>query len=112
MVTGGRLGLSPATRDRFGTLRLTTIGRRTGEKRKVIVGYLEDGPNLVLLAMNGWADAEPAWWLNLQGHPHASVELSGATREVTARVATEDERSRLWAKSTAPWTAAFGDLDS
>lgn len=112
MVTGGRLGLSPATRDRFGTLRLTTIGRRTGEERKVIVGYLEDGPNLVLVAMNGWADPAPAWWLNLQGHPDASVELSGGTREVTARVATEDERSRLWAMSIAPWTAAFGDLES
>lgn len=47
MVTGGRLGLTSATRDRFGTLRLATIGRRTGEERKVIVGYLEDGPNLV-----------------------------------------------------------------
>jgi deazaflavin-dependent oxidoreductase (nitroreductase family) len=77
-----------------------------------MVGYLEDGPNLVLVAMNGWADPAPAWWLNLQGHPDASVELSGGTREVTARVATDDERSRLWAKSIAPWTATFGDLES
>jgi hypothetical protein len=29
-------------------------------------GYYEDGPNLVTLAMNGWADEDPAWWLNLQ----------------------------------------------
>ena len=26
-------------------------------------------PDLVTMAMNGWADAEPAWWLNLQAQP-------------------------------------------
>ena len=43
-------GRSPAG---FGTMRLTTIGRRTGRARPVIVGYVADGPNLVTLAMNG-----------------------------------------------------------
>jgi len=64
----------------------------------VIVGYFEDGPNLVTLAMNGWADPEPAWWLNLQAHPDASVELVGESRPVTARAAEGAERSRLWAR--------------
>jgi hypothetical protein len=54
-----------------GAMRLTTIERRTGRAHPVIVGYLEDGPNLVTMAMNGWDDAEPAWWLNLQAHPIA-----------------------------------------
>ena len=40
-----------------------------------MLGYNEDGPNLVALAVNAWADAEPAWWLNLQAHPDAIVEL-------------------------------------
>jgi deazaflavin-dependent oxidoreductase (nitroreductase family) len=79
-------------------LRLRTIGRRTGEERWCILVYLEDGPNLVLVAMNGWADPAPAWWLNLQAHPDARVDLSEGSREVTARVATQDERARLWAK--------------
>jgi len=47
-------------------MRLTTTGRRTGQEGSVILGYVEDGPNLVTMAMNGWADGEPAWWLNLQ----------------------------------------------
>ena len=34
--------------------------------------------------MNGWADPEPAWWLNLRAHPDATVELPGGTRDVTA----------------------------
>ena len=44
---------------KWGALRLTTRGRRSGERRSVIVGYYEDGPNLVSMAMNGWRDAEP-----------------------------------------------------
>jgi deazaflavin-dependent oxidoreductase (nitroreductase family) len=77
-------------------MRLTTTGRRTGQERSVILGYYEDGPNVVTMAMNGWADDEPAWWLNLQAHPVASVDLPGGRRMVRGRAAEGDERSRLW----------------
>ena len=68
-VTGGRFGLRSATADRWGMLRLRAVGRRSGEPRSVILGYFEDGPNLVTMAMNGWARPEPAWWLNLKAQP-------------------------------------------
>jgi len=42
-------------------------------------------------------EAEPAWWLNLQAQPDATLELKGASRAVRARAATGDERARLWA---------------
>jgi deazaflavin-dependent oxidoreductase (nitroreductase family) len=96
-ATGGRRGLWPPRRDKWGALRLTTTGRRSGEPRSVILGYFEDGPNLVSMAMNGWGAAEPAWWLNLQAHPRAVVELAGGTRrEVVGRAAGGAERERLW----------------
>ena len=95
--TGGRFGLTrPQPGAKFGMLRLSTVGRRSGEHRVAIVGYLEDGPNLVTLAMNGWAEAEPAWWLNLQAHPDTTVELADGPRAVRARAALGDERDRLW----------------
>lgn len=97
-VTGGRMGVWRAKPNRWGALSLTTTGRRTGRDRDVIVGYLHDGPNLVALAMNGWADGEPAWWLNLQAHPDAKVVLADGPRLVRARAAQGDERSRLWAR--------------
>jgi deazaflavin-dependent oxidoreductase (nitroreductase family) len=97
-VTGGRLGLRRATDARWGMMRLRTIGRRTGEERSAILGYFEDGPDLVTMAMNGWADPEPAWWLNLKAHPDASVDLPGESRAVHARAAGPDERPRLWAR--------------
>jgi hypothetical protein len=63
-----------------------------------IVGYYEDGENLVSLAMNGWGKDEPAWWLNLQSDPEAVVVLAEGPRPVRARAAAGRERERLWAK--------------
>jgi deazaflavin-dependent oxidoreductase (nitroreductase family) len=93
-------------------MRLTTIGRRTGQERSVILGYFEDGPNLVTLAMSGWADGEPAWWLNLQAHPETSVDLIDGRRMVRGRAAegapNRSFRQPTWpvvdivVKSTAP----------
>jgi len=97
-VSGGRLGLRSARADRWGMLRLRTVGRRSGEERTAILGYFEDGPDLVTMAMNGWADPEPAWWLNLQAHPDARIDLTSESRTVRARAANGDERARLWAK--------------
>ena len=96
-VTGGRFGLRQAKVDRWGMLRIRTVGRRTGAERTAILGYLDDGPNVITLAMNGWAEPEPAWWLNLQENPHARIDLAGGSRSVDARAAEGEERARLWA---------------
>jgi F420H(2)-dependent quinone reductase len=106
--TGGRFGLRTATADHQGMMRLRTVGRRTGEERKAILAYFEDGPDLVTMAMNGWADPEPAWWLNLQAQPDVTVDLPGGSRAVRARAADKDERPRLWAM----WATYDKDLDA
>ncbi|HSL12507.1 MAG TPA: nitroreductase family deazaflavin-dependent oxidoreductase [Actinomycetota bacterium] len=96
-ATRGRKGLWRPRVGKWGALRLTTTGRRSGEPRSVIIGYFEDGPNLVSMAMNGWGAPEPAWWLNLQAHPEAVVELAGSGRRaVLGRAAVGEERERLW----------------
>ena len=107
-LTFGRLGLWAPKPNRWGTMRLTTVGRRSGKERSVILGYYEDGPNLFTLAMNGWADPEPAWWLNLQAQPDATVDLVGEARAVRARAAQGAERSRLWAR----WSDIDRQLDA
>jgi F420H(2)-dependent quinone reductase len=106
-LTRGRRGLWRPTATKWGTMRLTTTGRRTGQERSAILGYYEDGPNLVTLAMNGWAEAEPAWWLNLQAHPDARVDLAGGSRAVRGRAAAGEERARLWAR----WRDLGDDVD-
>ena len=95
-LTGGRMGLRPVTETTWGMMRLKTIGRKSGQERAAILGYYEDGPNLVTMAMNGWGKPEPAWWLNLQAHPDTTVELHDRTLAVHGRAATSEERPRLW----------------
>ncbi len=107
-LTGGRLGLWRPRRDGWGTMRLTTVGRRTGIERSVMVGYFEDGPNLVTMAMNGWGEGEPAWWLNLQAHPDVRVDLRDGQRLVTGRAASGEERERLWSR----WRQIDKNLDA
>jgi len=107
-VSGGRLGLYPPKPGGWGTMRLRTIGRRSGRERIAILGYVEDGDNLVTLAMNGWGEPEPAWWLNLQAHPDTTVELPDGARTVRGRAAEGEERDRLW----AGWQAIDGNLDA
>jgi deazaflavin-dependent oxidoreductase (nitroreductase family) len=97
-VTGGRRGLWVPKPGKWGALKLTTIGRTSGQERVAILGYFEHGDDLVTRAMNGWGKGEPAWWLNLQAHPDAEVELKDGVRRVRARAAEGDERTRLWAK--------------
>jgi F420H(2)-dependent quinone reductase len=107
-ISRGRLLWTPSNKRGWGALRLTTVGRRTGQPRSVIIGYLEDGPDLVAIAMNGWEEGHPAWWLNLEAHPDAVVVLTGQDpRPVRARLAEGDERDRLWQR----WKGVEPQLD-
>ena len=108
-LSGGRFLWTPASKRGWGALHLTTVGRRSGKERNVILGYLEDGPNLVVLAMNGWDEGRPAWWLNLEVHPDAVVRLAHQhPQRVHTRVAVGEERERLWQR----WLAIEPEIDA
>ena len=110
-VTGGRRGLWQPKPGRWGTMLLTSTGRKSGKPRAAILGYYEDGPNLVTMAMNGWGAPEPAWWLNLQASPEAVVDLAGGvTRAVRGHAAEGAERSRLLERFRD--YQGWGDLDA
>ena len=106
-VSGGRFGLRVPGPARYGMMHVTTIGRRSGNKRGVILAYFDDGPNLITMAMNGWGAPEPAWWLNLQATPEAEVQLAHESRSVVGRAATREERDRLWER----WREYDNNLD-
>ncbi len=107
-LSGGHFLWTAASKRGWGALHLTTTGRRTGRERSVIIGYLEDGDDLVTMAMNGWSEGHPAWWLNLEANPDAVVRLPGqAPRRVRAHAASGEERDRLWLR----WAAVDKQLD-
>jgi deazaflavin-dependent oxidoreductase (nitroreductase family) len=107
-LSGGRFLWTEASKRGWGAMRLTTVGRKSGQDRSVIIGYLEDGPDLVALAMNGWDEGDPAWWRNLEAHPQAVVQLAHQRpRRVKAHRAQGDDRDRLWQR----WAIVDPGLD-
>ncbi|MBA2556036.1 MAG: hypothetical protein H0V12_01620 [Chloroflexi bacterium] len=79
-LTGGRKGLWRPKPNRWGTMRLTTVGRRSGKDRSAILGYYEDGPNLVTMAMNGWAVS-----VDVDQHRAPVARQSGRQRSICGK---------------------------
>ncbi len=108
-LLGERVLWTPQCKRGWGAMSLTVIGRKSGQERSVIVGYIEDGSTPVVLAMNGWDEGQPAWWLNLEAHPDAVIRLKGQPeRSVRARAVEGAERDRLWRL----WADVDDDLDA
>ena len=85
---------------------LTTIGRKSGRARTVPLLYLPDGDNLVIVASKGGMSTHPAWYLNLQAQPLASVETGSRVPAVVARPATDARARRACGHSSSPSTAS------
>jgi deazaflavin-dependent oxidoreductase (nitroreductase family) len=89
--------LSRSPMGRF--LVLHTTGRRSGEPRQTPLSYTKDGEAYVVIASDGGAPHHPDWYLNLQDHPNAEVEVRGRRRPVRAKTVTGTERDRLWGQA-------------
>lgn len=79
-------------------LELTTTGRKSGEKRAVMLtSPYQEGDRIVIVASRGGDDAHPAWFLNLRDNPDVDVAYKGEPkRAMKAHVADAGERARLW----------------
>jgi len=75
---------------------LTTVGRKSGAPRTVPVLYLRDGENVVVVASGVGRSRHPVWYLNLEANSGVNIEIGTEEREMTARLATEEERAVLW----------------
>jgi deazaflavin-dependent oxidoreductase (nitroreductase family) len=96
-LTGGRVGAAPPRGNGgVGTLFLLSTGRKSGKVRRNGLYYIEDGPNLVVVASNAGENVDPQWWQNLKAIPDTEIELGTHRRAVRARQATPDEAERLW----------------
>jgi deazaflavin-dependent oxidoreductase (nitroreductase family) len=85
-------------------LLLDHVGARTGIKRTTPLNYVEDPPDLVLVASKAGHPRHPAWYHNLRAHPDTTVQVGAERRAVRARVACAAERERLWPKAVATYS--------
>jgi deazaflavin-dependent oxidoreductase (nitroreductase family) len=106
-ASGGRVGWSAA---RMPVLELTTIGRKSGQPRSVMLtSPVQEGDTIVIVASRGGDAHHPAWFLNLRDNPTVEVAYKSPTRApYVARVATADERARLWPQVTAEYKGYAG----
>jgi deazaflavin-dependent oxidoreductase (nitroreductase family) len=82
---------------------LTTTGAKSGKERTAVLGFRKDGDHYVAIASGNGAPSHPAWYLNLQARPIATVEVGADKFKVRARTAGPDERDHL--KQVIPYLA-------
>jgi deazaflavin-dependent oxidoreductase (nitroreductase family) len=105
-VSFGRIGWNAGN---MPVLKLTTVGRKSGAKREVMLtSPLQIGDTWVIVASKGGDDDHPAWYLNLLAEPRVEVDIRGTRSVRTARVANADERASMWPKITATYTGYAG----
>jgi F420H(2)-dependent quinone reductase len=98
--SGGRLGTQFKSAP---VLLLDHVGRKSGKRRTNPLMYVEDGRNLALVASKGGFPKDPFWWTNLKANPDTTVQVGRERREVHARQASPEEKSKLWPRLTEVW---------
>ena len=86
-------------------LLLTTTGRRSGEPRTTPLIHRVDGDRWVIVASKGGAPEDPAWFVNMQADPDATIQVLAEEIPVRMSVAGGEERTRLWGLMTEVWPA-------
>jgi len=94
-LSGGRMGWQGGG---MPVLELTTIGRKSGQPRAVMLtSPYQEGSTIVIVASRGGDDQHPAWFLNLRDNPDVEVAYKGGPKQkMRAHVADAEERARLW----------------
>jgi deazaflavin-dependent oxidoreductase (nitroreductase family) len=85
------------------TLLLTTVGRKTGRHHTTPLIFGRDGGDYLVIASQGGAPQHPAWYLNLMATPQAEIQVRAERFAVDARVASDDDKPRLWRIMTEQW---------
>jgi F420H(2)-dependent quinone reductase len=84
-------------------LLLDHVGARSGKRRTSPLAYVRDGDSYVVIASKGGHPRHPGWFHNLRAHPDTTIQVGSARLAVRARVATPQERERLWPRAVAVW---------
>jgi deazaflavin-dependent oxidoreductase (nitroreductase family) len=77
-------------------LMLTTIGRRSGQERSVLVNHVRDDEDFIVVGSNWGYEQPPAWRLNLQAYPQAKGTVAQIEHDVVAEFPEGSEQARCW----------------
>lgn len=105
---GANLRVGAGFRNPAPTLLLDHSGRKSGKRFTTPLLYMDDGPDVIVVASAAGRDEHPQWYRNLLANPDTHVTIGATRRAVTARQADADERARLWPRLVA----TYADFDS
>lgn len=76
---------------------LKTTGAKSGKTRSsMLTSPVQEGDKIVLVASRGGDPQHPGWYHNIKANPDVEVRMRGGTKKMRARVASPDEKQRLW----------------
>ena len=82
-------------------LLLESTGARTGKRRRAVLPYFPAGDAIAIVGSRGGMPIDPNWVHNLRANPDCAVRIDRKLRPVRARIATGDEREKLWTEICA-----------
>lgn len=97
-LTGGRSSVSELGAG-LPIVVLTSTGRRSGLPRESQLVAIPFGDALAVIGTNYGKATTPAWVLNLEAEPRATLAHESATVDVIARPSTETERAGVLARA-------------
>ena len=98
-ISGGRIG---GTWIRGApVMLLTTVGRKSGERRTTPLLYLRDGKDIVIVGSQGGMSKNPHWVANLEANPECEVEIGKVRTLMRAHRVNDEEKAKLWPRLTA-----------
>jgi deazaflavin-dependent oxidoreductase (nitroreductase family) len=71
-------------------------GRKSGERREVMLIHLPHGEQKLLVASQGGLNFDPVWYKNIIAHPDIDIMVDGVHKRYTAKQASADEKRALW----------------
>ena len=99
--TGGKLGGHLPGWPSARILLLDHTGAKSGVRRTSPLMYHADGDVITVVASKGGQPTHPAWFHNVKANPDTTIQIGSVVRAVRARVATDEERARLWPEFVA-----------
>jgi deazaflavin-dependent oxidoreductase (nitroreductase family) len=71
-------------------------GRKSGQRREVMLIHLPQGDNKLLVASQGGLDADPVWFKNIMANPRVDITANGVKKDYIVRQVSSEEKRALW----------------
>ncbi|GAA2383069.1 nitroreductase family deazaflavin-dependent oxidoreductase [Dactylosporangium salmoneum] len=91
-------------------LLLHTVGARSGQPRVNPMMYQKIDDGYAVFASKAGGPTNPDWYHNVLAHPSVRAEIGAGEVDLVARVATGEERERIWSAQKAAYPG-FADYE-